>query len=172
MLRQRVLAISIASLALYPAAVGLPVMTLARFGHRRSTSVLGGIEALWDDGHPLLAAVVLACSVVVPLVKLAALVALAIGEAPVGCPRRSRLVRWLEVSGRWGMLDVLLVAGLVAAVKLGELVRIDPGPGAIAFVGCVSLAIIAGAIASRLERCRAAPALERATNELAHGVAA
>lgn len=65
----------------------------------------------------------------------------------------------LELSGRWGMLDVLLVAGLVAAVKLGELVRIEPGPGAVAFVACIGLTMLAGAACRDAER-HAAPPIE------------
>lgn len=160
--RQRVAALSLGALVLYPLAVGLPIMTLAQFGHARSTSVLGGVSTLWSQGHPLLAAVVFGCSVALPLAKCLALLGLALRPGAAGCPRRSRLVDLLEVSGRWGMLDVLLVAGLVAAVKLGELVRIEPGPGAIAFVGCVSLAILAGA-SMRLAEPRAAASPGAAT---------
>jgi paraquat-inducible protein A len=143
--RQRVVAYSLASLVLYPLAIGLPIMTLAQFGHARSTSVIGGVSTLWSEGHPILATVVAACSVVLPLAKCLAMLGLSLLPEDARCPRRSRLVHLLEVSGRWGMLDVLLVAGLVAAVKLGELVRIEPGPGAIAFVACVVLAILASA---------------------------
>lgn len=149
--RQRVIALSLGSLVLYPLAIGLPIMTLAQFGHVRSTSVLGGVGALWSEGHPILATVVVVCSVVLPLAKCLAMLALSMRPGELGCPRRSRLVHLLEVSGRWGMLDVLLVAGLVAAVKLGELVRIEPGPGAVAFVGCVGLAILASAAMSASE---------------------
>lgn len=149
--RQRVVALSLGSLVLYPLAIGLPIMTLAQFGHVRSTSVLGGVAALWSEGHSILAAVVAACSVVLPIAKCLAMLALSMRRGDPACPRRSRLVHLLEISGRWGMLDVLLVAGLVAAVKLGELVRIEPGPGAVAFVGCVGLAILASAAMSACE---------------------
>jgi paraquat-inducible protein A len=143
--RQRVMAFSLASLVLYPLAIGLPIMTLAQFGHARSTSVIGGVSTLWSEGHPILATVVAACSVVLPLGKCLAMLGLSLVPGDPRCSRRSRLVHLLEVSGRWGMLDVLLVAGLVAAVKLGELVRIEPGPGAIAFVACVVMAILGSA---------------------------
>ena len=53
--------------------------------------------------------------------------------------------RWLEHVGRWGMLDVLLVAGLVAIVKLGDLVRIEPGPGAAIFAIMVCCSLLASA---------------------------
>jgi paraquat-inducible protein A len=43
------------------------------------------------------------------------------------------------------MLDVLLVAALVAAVKLGDLVSIESGPGLYAFAGTVVLSLLASA---------------------------
>ncbi len=149
--RQRILAFASASLVLYPLAIGLPIMTLAQFGHARSTSVIGGVSTLWAEGHAILATVVGACSIVLPLAKCLAMIGLSLATGDSRCRRRSRLVHLLEVSGRWGMLDVLLVAGLVAAVKLGELVRIEPGPGAIAFVACVVLAILGSASMHTLE---------------------
>lgn len=163
LLRQRTLALAMAGLVLYPLAIGLPIMTLSRFGHETSTSVLGGTGELWRGGHPLLAAVVFGCSVLLPAVKLASLAVLSLGTPRVGCRRRGALTRILEVSGRWGMLDVLLVAGLVAAVKLGELVRIEPGPGAIAFVACIGLTMLAGATCRDAERHAVAPMAEEPT---------
>jgi uncharacterized paraquat-inducible protein A len=139
------LACATGAIVLYPLAIGLPIMTLSQFGHERSTSVLGGTGELWTGGHPLLSTVVFGCSVLLPAVKLASLVFLSTGTPTIGCRKRNTMSRVLEISGRWGMLDVLLVAGLVAAVKLGELVRIEAGPGAVAFIACIGLTMLAGA---------------------------
>jgi paraquat-inducible protein A len=43
------------------------------------------------------------------------------------------------------MLDVLAVAVLVAAVKLGDMVELTPGPAAIAFAAVVILSLLAAA---------------------------
>ena len=43
------------------------------------------------------------------------------------------------------MLDVLLVAMLVAALKLGDIVNVTPGPGVIAFAACVFMSLLASA---------------------------
>ena len=53
-----------------------------------------------------------------------------------------RLVEW---TGRWGMLDVLLVAILLAVLKLGDMVEVSVGPGLLAFTSCVGLSLIAAA---------------------------
>ena len=44
------------------------------------------------------------------------------------------------------MVDVLLVAVLVAAVKLGTWVNVSPGPGAAAFAAVVFLSMLASAV--------------------------
>jgi paraquat-inducible protein A len=41
------------------------------------------------------------------------------------------------------MIDVLLVAVLVAAVKLGNWASVAPGPGAVAFASVVILSLLA-----------------------------
>jgi paraquat-inducible protein A len=51
----------------------------------------------------------------------------------------------VEFLGRWGMVDVLLVAVLVAVVKLGDLVTVTPGPGVLAFGSVVVLSLLASA---------------------------
>ena len=43
------------------------------------------------------------------------------------------------------MLDVLLVALLVALLKLGQVVELHAGPAALAFTGCVLLNLLASA---------------------------
>ena len=43
------------------------------------------------------------------------------------------------------MLDVLLIAVLVAWIKIGDLVEVTAGPAAIAFTACVVLSLLASA---------------------------
>ena len=49
----------------------------------------------------------------------------------------------VEWTGRWSMMDVLLIALLVTLVKLGELVSFHLGPAVVAFVLCVVMSMIA-----------------------------
>ena len=43
------------------------------------------------------------------------------------------------------MLDVLLVAILVAVLKLGDVMTVSAGPGLLAFTACVTLSLFAAA---------------------------
>lgn len=143
-MRARVRAFSLAALILYPAAVGLPVIRVERFGHSHEVGIVGGGVDLLLGGEIALGVLILVCSVIVPLAKLAGLFALS-SPFPIKPRTAGSLHRVLEISGRWGMLDVLLVAILAASVKLGDLVQITPGPGALAFGACVMLSLIAAA---------------------------
>jgi paraquat-inducible protein A len=141
--RSRTGALAAAALVLYPFAVGLPLLEVERFGYRRETSVLDGVGSLFASGHVLVALVVLACSVVFPLGKLLALLLLSAGG--LGARHRALTYRVVEWTGRWGMMDVLLVALLVAAIKLGDVVVVAAGPAALAFAACVVLNLAASA---------------------------
>ncbi len=140
------MALSLAALLLYPAAVSLPVLEIERFGVFHETSVIDGTGSLWRDGHPWLALIVVTCSVVIPLAKILGLFVLSSGIVRISAPIGRRLWGSIDGLGRWGMLDVLLVAVLVAVVKLGELVRIEPGPGAALFAAMVVCSLIASAV--------------------------
>jgi uncharacterized paraquat-inducible protein A len=145
MVRQRTTAFALSALMLYPLGILLPVVALEKFGHRQETSILGGISELLGSGHVILGIIVLVCSIFLPLFKLAGLLVLSSESIPLGARGRDRVWRILEITGRWGMLDVLLVAALVAAVKLGDLVSIESGSGLYAFAGTVVLSLLASA---------------------------
>jgi len=69
----RTAAIALGALLLYPVAVTLPILEVERFGMRRASGILDGIAALFADGELAVALVILVCSVVFPVGKLAAL---------------------------------------------------------------------------------------------------
>lgn len=141
----RTAALALGALFLYPVAVSLPIMRVERFGMATEASVWSGGVGLVADGQLLVGGVVLLASVVLPLLKLVGLFLL----AGAGSSLRPRLRAWtwhlVEATGRWGMLDVLLVAVLVAVVKLGSLMELTAGPGALAFTACVLLNLAASA---------------------------
>jgi uncharacterized paraquat-inducible protein A len=145
-MRTRTAAFALAGLILFVPAVTWPILKIERLGHVREDHLVGGVMALLREGHLFVGLVVLIFSLIVPPAKLSAMLWLATG-APGGARHHQalahRVVDWL---GRWGMLDVLLVAVLVAFVKLGDVIEIQAGPGLIAFGLCV-LASLAASLA-------------------------
>jgi len=138
-------ALAVAALILYPAAILMPVMTLERLGQTSSASIWHGTIDLLSERHYGVGLTILLFSIVAPVGKLGALLALTLASGHFERKHKATTFRAVEWIGRWGMLDVLLVAVLVAAVKLGDLVSVTPGPGVIAFGAVVLLSLLASA---------------------------
>jgi paraquat-inducible protein A len=142
--RARTVAFALAALALYPAAMTLPVLEVSRLGHIHEATIWSGVIALLAEGQMFVGLIVLFASIIAPVAKLVALLAICLPLARR--EHRAFAYRFVEWIGRWGMLDVLLVAILVAVVKLGDWVQVQPGPGLAAFAGVVVFSLIASAV--------------------------
>lgn len=144
----RPLAFLVAAAALYIPANTLPMMRTEQFPLHREDTVLSGIAFLWSEGSWLLAALVFAASVVVPMVKLGALgtlIAISARRSAWRRKGRTKLYRVLEIVGHWSMLDVFVVALLAAVVQLGRFASVEPGPAVVPFAGVVLLTMLASA---------------------------
>jgi paraquat-inducible protein A len=144
----RPLAFLIAAAALYVPANTLPIMVTEQFPLQRTDTILSGIAFLWNEGSWMLAALVFAASVLVPMLKLAAMGTLLVTTARRSSwrPRgRTKLYRVLETVGHWSMLDVFVVALLAAVVQLGRFASVEPGPALIPFAGVVLMTMLASA---------------------------
>jgi len=140
--RQRTAAFAVAALILYPAALLLPILRVEQLGATHEAGILDGAADLLAQGNILLGMLILVCSVVIPITKLLGLLILSTRRIPVSARHRARAWWFIELSGRWGMLDVLLVAALVAFVKLGDVIEIQPGEGAFLFALVVGLSLL------------------------------
>lgn len=142
----RAWALLIAAYALYLPANLLPIMeTRSLFGVQRDT-IMSGVVYLWQSGSWVLALIVFVASVVLPLLKLFSLsvIVMAVQRRRVGSPiQYAKLYRLLEAIGRWSMLDVYVVAILVALVQAQSLATIAPGPGVVPFGAVVVLSMMA-----------------------------
>ena len=136
----------VAAMILYLPANLLPIMeTESLFGSQRDT-ILSGVVFLWSTGSWPLAIVVFVASIVVPLLKMLALLTILIAVhsgVSVHCHDLARLYRLLELIGRWSMLDIFVVAILVALVQLQLIATVTPMAGAAAFGAVVVLTMLA-----------------------------
>lgn len=140
-----VAAFSLAALILYPFAMSLPVLRIEKFGHAQSATIWSGTVELLADGQLAVGILIFLCSIVIPLLKLLGLLAVSAGGIMLGPQQRMLTFRAIDLIGRWGMIDVLLVAILVAAVKLGNWADVHAGPGVLAFAAVVVLSLAASA---------------------------
>ena len=131
------------SAALFVAGIFLPIVTINQMVFWNNTfSVLTGIQALWKDGQPALAAIVFLFSVIFPLTKLALMFAVWL-EKP-GDRRRVRTVRWLGYLGKWSMLDVFVVATTIVIAKISKFMDARAQAGIYVFGASIALSILAG----------------------------
>lgn len=135
--------LALAGLALYPPAILLPMLGIERLGHFKEDSLLSGVVTLLGEGYWFVGIIVLLFSILLPPVKLFCLLLLT-ARIRMRDHHRAQLFHAVEALGKWGMLDVMLVAILVAYVKLGDLVSISAGPGVVAFACLVLLSLLAG----------------------------
>jgi paraquat-inducible protein A len=141
-------ALSLAALILYVPANIYPILKMYLYGAYSENTVWEGIVQLMQHDQWGVAVIVFMASMVIPLVKLAGLFSLVV-TARMGWGRRLRsrtqLYKLIDAIGPWAMLDVFLLAVLVALVKLGTWATVLPGPGLIAFTAVVVLTMFASA---------------------------
>jgi len=140
------LALTIAALVLYVPANIYPILTMNMYGMYSENTVWDGVVGLMQYGQYFVAAIVFLASIVIPLMKLMGLGFL-VWSVKWGKGRRLRgrthIYKFIDAIGPWAMLDVFLLAVLVALVKLGDLAQVIPGPGLVAFTCVVVLTMLA-----------------------------
>jgi paraquat-inducible protein A len=143
---QRTLALLItASMLLIPANL-YPIMITEGLGVVEESTILGGVVLLIKLGSIPVAGVIFIASVMVPLGKLVAMFYLvwSVGRQPYETlRRRTKMYIAAEFIGKWSMVDVFVVAILVALVHLGGLLVIRPGIAAYSFAGVVLVTMVA-----------------------------
>lgn len=143
---QRTWALLITASLLYIPANILPIMHTELFGRSDPNTIIGGVITLWESGSYPVALIILIASVIVPVAKIAILGWLnySVQTGQLRSKKlRIRYYRFTEVIGRWSMIDVFVVAVLVALIQLGNSLSIYPGPAALAFCAVVFVTMIA-----------------------------
>ena len=138
-------ALLIAAAILYVPANVYPVLQFIQLGAGQPSTILGGVVELLDGGMWPLALLVFFASVAVPMLKVIGLAVLLVSchfGWQARLRDRTRLYFVVSAIGRWSMIDIFMVTILVALVRFGSVVSIEPGMGAIAFCGVVILTML------------------------------
>jgi paraquat-inducible protein A len=145
---RRTWAYLISGFMLYIPANILPIMEARSLQDAQIDTIMSGVIYLWQEGSWHLATIVFVASIVVPCFKLIALGWLnyTVQRHETRWKRqRLRLYRFIDLIGRWSMLDIYVVALLVALVQLKLFASVEAGPAAIAFGAVVVLTLLAAA---------------------------
>ena len=143
---QRTWALLITATLLYIPANVMPIMRTELFGRIEPNTIVGGVIRLWEAGSYPVAIIILVASVIVPVAKIVMLSWLNYSvQANQGSAKRARMryYRITEYIGRWSMIDVFVVAVLVALIQSGNSLSIYPGHAALAFCAVVFITMIA-----------------------------
>ena len=143
---QRTLALLVAATVMYIPANVFPIMTTEHFGQSTDSTIIGGVILLWKMKSYPVALVILVASVLVPIGKILSIAALSwtvTREQITSQRQRTVLYRITEMIGKWSMVDVFVVAILVALIQITGIVVIRPGGAALAFAGMVILTMFA-----------------------------
>jgi hypothetical protein len=139
-------ALALSALLLYLPSISMPFLRIERLGHVSENTLVGGTISMLSRGEWFVGLVVLTFSVIVPPTKLLALLVLSLRAGWLQHRHRAITYRLVEQLGRWGMLDVLFVAVVIAFVKLGGIVEFGALPGVIVFGSFVLLSLAAGCV--------------------------
>ena len=145
-MRRRVWAFLIAAAVVYVPANVLPMMEIRSALGNSVHTILGGVLELWRLGSWDLAIIVFVASVVVPITKIVALVALMTARSwrgHVAQRQRTRLYELVEFIGQWSMLDVFVVVLMAAMANFPGVSQVIAGPAAASFGMVVVLTMLA-----------------------------
>ncbi|MCP4284923.1 MAG: paraquat-inducible protein A [Gammaproteobacteria bacterium] len=119
-----------------------PMMTISKFVLvKNSFSVFSGVLELFRNGQFLLFLIVAGFSIVLPILKIGVLFALMSRRAQQS-EKLGNYLHLMHEYGRWAMLDVMVVAILIVAVKLGAIVTVEIHYGLFVFGAAVLLIML------------------------------
>ena len=135
-----------------------PMLISSQFGSIEKSTIMGGVILLWEHGSYPIAAIIFFASIVIPVLKFLVLIYLLISvKYPIGKDskiNKHKLYYITEAVGPWSMIDVFVVAILMALIHLANLVMIA-GTAATAFALSVFFTLLAAhAFDERLIRDR------------------
>ncbi|UVM51420.1 MULTISPECIES: paraquat-inducible protein A [unclassified Pseudomonas] len=142
----RTWALLVTAAIIYIPANVLPIMTVSSLGQGDPSTIMSGVIQLVQHGMIPIAAVVFIASILVPTFKLVGIGLLLFSvqrRQPLSARQRIWMYRFIEFIGRWSMLDIFVIAILVAVVNFGRLASVEANLGAIAFASVVILTMLA-----------------------------
>jgi paraquat-inducible protein A len=144
---ERTLALNIAALSLFIVANVMLFLHVSMGGQSQSNLIYSGGVDLFNDGYLPLAALILFTTMLAPFAKILATI-YAVSSALVG--RRFPGVVWAmrlaEELATWSMLEVYLLALIVAVGKLSQMATVNLQVGSYAFIALILVSTWANSV--------------------------
>jgi len=143
----RTLALALGAVVLFVVANLFPFLAFEMQGNLTQTTLITGVDRLWDQGYYLMSALVFMTAIGAPALQIGLLlhllVPLKLGRTPWELARVFRLLNHIQP---WSMMEIFLIGVLVSLVKLADMANIIPGLAVWSF-GALIL-VMAGAVAA------------------------
>lgn len=126
----------------------LPILTTRRLWESNTYSIVTGVQNLWEERYYVLAGIIFVFSVIFPIAKLISLSA--IWFVKLKDEHRKMFISFMEVFGKWSMLDVFVSAVIIVWVKLGSLASAKAENGIYFFAASVLLTMLVSSLQGAL----------------------
>jgi len=123
-----------------------PIMVVDSFAGEIPSTIMKGIVIFFKNREYFVAFVIFVASIVVPAFKLVGLVVILLAiqrKNQFFYTHRSNMFRFIQFIGRWSMLDIFVIAIMVAMVDFGTISTIHAGPAATSFAAVVVITMYA-----------------------------
>lgn len=140
----RILSLALTAFVLLIAAISFPFLTLDQSGFRNATSVINAVLAFQDGYAFPLAVAVAFFIIVIPMMRLAALI-YALGPLVRDKAPRANARAAFALAERlrpWSMAEIFIVGVTVALIKVAGLATVTIGPAFWAFAGVVVITVL------------------------------
>jgi len=137
--------LSTSIILLFPANL-LPIMTVTSLGEKEPNTIIEGIEHFVQSGDYFIAIIIFIASILVPVFKVVGIMLIMISiqkRWKTWLKHRTLMFRTIKFIGRWSMLDIFVIAVMVALVNFGTLTSITPAPAATYFAAVVISTMLA-----------------------------
>lgn len=121
-------------------------MSTTLLGQETASTIIGGVILFFGHGSYFVAAVIFTASIIIPIAKMLVIIWLCYCvkyPSIVQHQELSHMYQIVEFIGKWSMIDVFVVAILVALVQISGIMSIHPGFAAQAFAIVVILTMLA-----------------------------
>ena len=137
----------ITGIVIFVASIFSPLLTMSElFIFSNTISIYSALFSLYKENEKLLFWIILIFAIVLPAIKYSLLV---IGGLYIRANRNKSFVM-LEAISKWAMLDVFVIAIIIASIKLKMLASAQTQYGLYLFVAAVLLSMICAKIQERL----------------------
>jgi paraquat-inducible protein A len=145
----RTLALTVAAAVSFLVANAVPMLGLSAAGREASTTVLGGVQVMWEQGQLAVSAIMLLAAVIAPALDIFLMLVILLAVRRPPAPNWvGMLLRFCHVIRPWRMVEVMMLGILVSLIKIAELATVITG---VAMWAVAALIVLLAAISSSFD---------------------